>query len=295
MERKPGIRSTSVEERQLGKWNEFPVSVPSGNGATPRVLVFGGTTEGRELATWLGERGGCQVVVSSLTEYGGSLVEDIPNVTSLTGRMLPDDMERLMRDESFACVVDATHPYAAGVSESIAGAAGACGVPLLRVLRESEPEGPWEGVDSPAEAAQLIAQKTGPVMLTTGSKDLPLYVAAVPDFAERLYARILPVASSLAAADELSIPTSHIIAMQGPFSKELNMALIREFGIRTLVTKASGAAGGFWEKVEAAQECGCDLVVIHRPLDEEGLSMDQAKQAIVHYLMSGRMSSRTVL
>ena len=253
---------------------------PETRSTLPRVLVFGGTTEGRELATWLGGRGGCQVYVSSLTEYGGSLVENIPNVTSLTGRMLPGDMERLMRDEPFACVVDATHPYAAGVSESIAGAAEACGVLLLRVLREREPEGPWEGAGSPAEAAQLIARKMGPVMLTTGSKDLPLYVGALPDYAERLYARVLPVASSLAAADELGIPTSHIIAMQGPFSKELNMALIREFGIRTLVTKASGAAGGFWEKVEAARECGCDLVVIHRPRDEEGLSMDQAKQEL---------------
>lgn len=257
----------------------------------PHVLVFGGTTEGRELATWLGGLGSCQVVVSSLTEYGGSLVEGLPNVRSLTGCMLPADMERLMRDEAFACVIDATHPYAAGVSESIASAAAACDVPVVRVLREGEPDGPWEGADSPAEAAQLIARKQGPVLLTTGSKDLPIFAEAVDDYAERLYVRILPVASSLAAAAELGIPASHIIAMQGPFSKELNMALIGEFGIRTLVTKASGAAGGFWEKVDAARECGIGLVVIHRPLDEEGLNMDEAKDAVLRYLdvKKGRM------
>ena len=243
----------------------------------PRVLVFGGTTEGRELAEWLSARGTCAVAVSSLTEYGGSLVEGLPNVESLTGRMLPADMEKLMRSRGFACVVDATHPYAAGVSKSIAAACTASGTPLLRVLREGEPEGPWAGFDSAEEAARHVAALEGPVLLTTGSNDLPVYVGAIPDFAERLYVRILPVAKSLALADELGIPAGHVIAMQGPFSKELNSALMREFGIKTLVTKASGKSGGFWEKVEAAQECGVELVVIHRPVDEDGFDLDRAK------------------
>lgn len=246
----------------------------------PSVLVFGGTSEGRELAEWLGARGACNVVVSSLTEYGGSLVENLPNVESITGRMLPETMEELMGGRAFACVIDATHPYAAGVSASIASAAGACNVPVVRVLREGEPEGPWESAGDAEEAARIVARKAGAVLLTTGSKDLPAYVGAVDDFAERLYVRILPVASSLAAASDLGIPTSHVIAMQGPFSKELNVALIREFAIRTLVTKASGAAGGFWEKVEAAQECGVDLVVIRRPAEEEGLDIDEARRVL---------------
>ncbi len=249
-------------------------------GRKPRVLVFGGTTEGLELARWLGSRGTCDVVVSSLTKYGGSLVEDLPNVESLTGRMLPEDMESLMRERAFTCVVDATHPYATGVTASIARVAGGCGVPVVRVLREGEPEGPWESVDGADAAAHLVAESAGNVLLTTGSNDLPTYVSAMDDYRERLYARILPIASSVAAADELGIPLDHVIAMKGPFSKELNKALIREFDIQTLVTKASGAAGGFWEKIEAAQECGIGLVVIHRPLDEEGFDIDQAKRVL---------------
>ena len=244
------------------------------------MLVFGGTSEGRELAEWLGARGTCAVVVSSLTEYGGSLVEALPNVESLTGRMLPQDMEALMRDRGFACVVDATHPYAAGVSASIAGACAATGTPLMRVLREGEPDGPWVGVGSAAEAAEHVARCTGNVLLTTGSNDLATYVAAMPDFADRLYARVLPVAKSISLAEELGIPTSHVIAMQGPFSKELNVALMREFDIKTVVTKASGKAGGFWEKVEAARECDAELVVIHRPVDEEGMNLEETKREL---------------
>ena len=247
----------------------------------PSALVFGGTTEGREMAEWLSARDSCSVAVSSLTEYGGSLVDGLPNVESLTGRMLPPDMEELMRARAFTCVIDATHPYAAGVSASIATACEATSTPRLRILREGEPDGPWVGVDTVEEAARYVAGREGPVLLTTGSNDLATYVHAIPDFAERLYARILPVEKSLALANELGIPTSHIIAMQGPFSQALNEALIREFDIRTVVTKASGKAGGFWEKVNAARACGTELVVIHRPLDEEGLSIDGAKHVLV--------------
>ena len=82
---------------------------------------------------------------------------------------------------------------------------------------------------------------------------------------------------SIANADSLGIPLDHIIAMKGPFSKELNCAIIRQFDIKVLVTKASGKSGGFWEKVEAASECGAELIVIRRPVEEEGLNIAEAK------------------
>lgn len=246
-----------------------------------RVLVFGGTTEGREIATWLGGRGTCKVVVSSATEYGGSLVEGLPNVESITGRLRQEDMERLMRDGSFACVVDATHPYATDVSASAARAADACGVPLYRVLREDAPEGPWTSVDSPQEAARYVSGRPGNVLLTTGTKDLAAYAEAVEGFSERVYARILPVPQSLETARGLGMRASHVIAEKGPFSKEANCSLIRALGIDIMVTKASGAVGGFWEKAEAARECGIELVVIRRPVAEHGLAVEQLKSELM--------------
>lgn len=245
-----------------------------------RVLVFGGTSEGRQLVGWLAARGGCEVVVSSLTEYGGSLVDGIAHVESRTGAMDAGQMADLMRTGGFACVVDATHPYAVQVSESVAKAAAGCGLPRYRVLREGEPEGPWVGCDSAADAAAYVAARGGNVLLTTGSKDLGTYVNAMPDYRERLYARILPVEASLAVAIELGIPAGHIIAMQGPFSQGMNEALLREADIAVMVTKASGVAGGFWEKVEAARACDVELVVIHRPVREEGLALAQVKEAL---------------
>ena len=69
--------------------------------------------------------------------------------------------------------------------------------------------------------------------------------------------------------------------MQGPFSEELNRALIRQLGTSVLVTKASGRAGGFEEKIRAARACGNTVVVIHRPVrEEDGLDFAQTKRVL---------------
>lgn len=240
------------------------------------VLVFGGTTEGRVLAERLAARAGVQVTACTATDYGACLLEERPNLRVVAHRLDEAAMERLMRARPFVCAVDATHPYAVEVSENAAAAARACGLPLLRVVREGEPEGPWTGASSAADAAATAAAHAGNVLLTTGSNDLPVYVRAMPDFRDRLYVRILPALASLERAVGLGVPGKHIIAMQGPFSYELNCALIRDLDIACMVTKASGRAGGFPEKVRAAQDCGVELVVVHRPVNETGLSLEEA-------------------
>ena len=57
----------------------------------------------------------------------------------------------------------------------------------------------------------------------------------------------------------------NIIAMQGPFTLELNLALMQQFHIHYLVTKDGGSAGGFAEKAQAAAQSGAALVVLRRP------------------------------
>ena len=253
----------------------------SGQNAAPQVLVFGGTLEGRTIVERLAARGTCEVTVCSATEYGGSLLPQDPRVNSIVDRLDEAGMRALMDSKPFVCVIDATHPYAVEVSANIVAAARACNLELLRIVREDDPSGDWISVPNVASAAQRAASMAGNIMLTTGSKDLGTFTAAIPDFAERLYARILPVESSLAHALELGIPVDHIIAMQGPFSTELNVALIHDLQIAVMVTKASGTTGGFPEKVEAARACGIDLIVVHRPIDERGYALDEALVELV--------------
>lgn len=243
------------------------------------VLVFGGTSEGRRIAQWLCERG-ASVTACSATTYGGELLPDDPRIEVLTRPLGHDGMRALIDEHNYACVVDATHPYATRITEHVAEAAAEKDLPYLRLLREGEPEGEWMGAVDTAEAARLANKVEGNILLTTGSKELSVFTDAIDDFETRLYARILPVVSSVEHANELGIPTGHVIAMQGPFSASLNRALIEEFDIACLVTKASGAAGGFWEKVEAARDCGIELIVIHRPTQEDGLSFEEMQEEL---------------
>ena len=229
------------------------------------VLVFAGTTEGRLLVEWLDARGTCDVVACVATDYGVSLLAGGGHVTLLKGPLDDEAKRQLMAEHDFACVVDATHPYATHISRSVARLGSVHGVPVLRVLREDCDEGAWTSVRDAAQAARHLAQTSGNVLLTTGSKDLPTYVAGVPRAAERLYVRVLPTVDALARTQELGVPASHVIAMQGPFSTELNCALVRDLGIEHLVTKRSGVVGGFAQKVEAARRCGISLVVVERP------------------------------
>ena len=240
-----------------------------------KICVFAGTTEGRELVSWLSGQENVQVYACAATEYGGELLESGGNVTVSARRLTEADMDELFAREGFDCVVDATHPYAPVVTENIRAACGRTGLSYLRLLRDSGslPED-CVYVDNTAAAVDWLSRTEGNVLLTTGSKELMAY-SSVPGFSQRVYARVLPVESSIAACREAGVPTGHILAMQGPFSTEMNLAMVQSLQIKVLVTKESGSRGGFAEKAEAAARAGITLLVIGRPNQVEGLSFGE--------------------
>ena len=245
------------------------------------VLLFGGTAEGRLLDEWLVRRGTCDVVYCCTTEYGASLVTKSPRITTLQGPLDADEKRALIEAHDFACIVDATHPYAQHISGSIDELGASCGIDVVRVAREDDSvTATWKSARDANEAARLVAASCGNVLLTTGSKDLHVYVAALPDYTERLYVRVLPSVASLRVVEGLGVPARHVVAMQGPFSERMNKALIEEFHISVLVSKRSGAIGGFEEKVRAAQACGAELVVIERPELRGGIPLEDVKDLL---------------
>ena len=167
--------------------------------------------------------------------------------------------------------VDATHPYAVEVTKSVRRACSEAGVPHRRLLRDRSADTDALVVDSAEAAAELLADREGNILLATGMKELPAFAGISP---ARLYPRVLPTGDSIAACERAGIPHRNVIAMQGPFSRELNEALIRQFHIVYLVTKDGGKAGGFQEKVQAAENTGIELVLIRRP-EETGESFDE--------------------
>lgn len=228
-----------------------------------RVVLFSGTTEGRELSRRLAELG-LEVTVSVATPLGQEEQGSAPGVTVQCGRLLPDEMAALLKGA--ALCIDATHPYAVEATKNIRAAAESAGVGYLRLLRPASPLP--EGClvfGSAGQAAEALAQKEGNLLLATGAKELTQFAAIPP---QRLYPRVLPTLESITACEAAGIPHRNIIAMQGPFSFALNQAMMEQFHIRWLVTKDGGAAGGFDEKAAAAAAAGAQLVVIRRPPEQ---------------------------
>lgn len=241
-----------------------------------KAIVFAGTTEGYALCEFLAENK-VSVYACAATEYGGSLLQENEFLHVSAGRLKTEDMEELFRKENPEIVLDATHPYAAEVTKNIRTACESAGVLYQRILRpEGEKNSEAIYVESTEEAAAFLSGTEGNIFLTTGSKELAKFTG-IPDYKERLFARVLSIPSVIRSCAELGIEGKHLIGMQGPFSAEINEAMLRQFQCSYLVTKDTGLAGGFPEKMEACQRCGVTPVIIGRPLKEEGLSLQDAR------------------
>lgn len=241
-----------------------------------KAIVFAGTTEGYALCEFLAENR-VSVYACAATEYGGSLLQENEFLHVSAGRLKTEDMEELFRKENPEIVLDATHPYAAEVTKNIRTACESAGVLYQRILRpEGEKNSEAIYVESTEEAVAFLSGTEGNIFLTTGSKELAKFTG-IPDYKERLFARVLSIPSVIRSCAELGIEGKHLIGMQGPFSAEINEAMLRQFQCSYLVTKDTGLAGGFPEKMEACQRCGVTPVIIGRPLKEEGLSLQDAR------------------
>ena len=244
-----------------------------------KICIFGGTTEGRKLAEFLSGQP-CDVMVCVATDYGQTLLPEAEHV-SVSARRLPvGEIVSLLTEHRFDLVIDATHPYAQSITKSIARACRETETLRWRLLRSASGVSPEHTyVETVSDAAAFLSETEGNILLTTGSKELAGF-SQLPGFSERVWARVLPLQSSLDACAQAGLPASHIFAMQGPFSEAMNAAMLRTIGAQYLVTKDGGTPGGFEEKESAAKSAGARLVVIGRPPEEEGLSLSKTISAL---------------
>ncbi len=245
-----------------------------------QVIVFAGTTEGRQLSAWLAAAG-VETLCSVATEYGELLVEKQPHLSVHQGRLLPEEMEQLFAEEGKPLVLDVTHPYAVAVSANIKAACEKTGCEYLRLIRPSlmnknacKTAEEIVVVESVEAAVNFLKTTEGSIFVTTGSKELAKFTA-LPDYQNRVYARVLATPEVVTQCTEAGFTGPHLICMQGPFSKELNLAMLRSIGAAWMVTKEAGRAGGFEEKMTAAKEAGVKVVLIGRPREQAGLSIEE--------------------
>ena len=243
----------------------------------PNLLIFAGTTEGRELLEALSRNisgSGLDVYACVATDYGREMLpEGLDHIHIRSGRLAEDEMTALMEEKRFDYAIDTTHPYARLASENIKAACRKAGLKYVRVLR---PSGVTKQMDclffgSHEEVVEYLNGHEGNVLLTIGSKELLKYTK-VQDYRKRIFPRVLPMPDVLESCGVLGFSGKQLILMQGPFTAELNAALIHQVNARFIVSKDSGETGGFLEKYQAAQETGAALLVVGREKEEEGIS-----------------------
>lgn len=230
------------------------------------ILFLAGTSDARELAIKMMEAR-FRLLATVVTETAAKSLQE-SQIETRIGRLSAADMTALIKQEGIRAVVDASHPFAEEASKNALQAANTANVPYIRYEREQEQYHHEKLiiVRDYESAARLAAKKRGVIMLTTGSKTLEIFTKELIGLENtRVIARMLPRIDNMEKCAALGIEQKNIVAMQGPFSKELNKALFKQYNVTLMITKESGKAGAVDEKMEAALECGIDTILIARP------------------------------
>ncbi len=231
------------------------------------ILFLAGTSDARDLAVLL-QQAGHRILATVVTESAAKSLKE-KGIEHLIGRLTAEEMADIVKQNNCDLIVDASHPFAEEASKQAMNASKIANVPYIRFERAKEEHvHPLiTKVESYEAAAKLAKEKRGTIMLTTGSKTLAtftnelLHVEGI-----RLLARMLPNMENMEKCSTLGVAQKDIIAIQGPFSKELNTALYKQYGVSLMITKASGKVGSVDEKISAALELGIEIILIDRPI-----------------------------
>ena len=214
------------------------------------VLIFGGTTEGREIATYC-DKFKIDTILCVATEYGKEVLPEFKTVKVSNKRLGAEEIAKLIKENNISCVIDSTHPYAYDISKNIESALKLLekdDISFFKIKRESM-DVSLEDVlkfSSNFDAVNYLLNTEGNILLTTGSKE----ISAFSELSNRIFPRVLP---------------------------SINEAIIKEFDCKYLVSKLSGRSGGFEEKIEAAKNTGCIPVIIMPKTEITGISVDDCK------------------
>ncbi|MGY1770316.1 cobalt-precorrin-6A reductase [Blastococcus sp. SYSU D00813] len=218
---------------------------------TLRVLVLGGTGEARRLASALVEAG-----ADVLSSLAGRVADPVlpPGRVRVGGFGGVEGLAQALADVDV--VVDATHPFAAGMTANAAAAAAATGTPLLRLQRPGWSAGPgddWRRVASLEEAAEAVRDAAS-VFLSTGRQGLAAFAGLTGAVLVR----------SVDPPEAPLPPRTTVVLARGPFTVEEETALMRRHAVDVVVTKDSGGSMTA-AKLTAARELGIPVVLVARP------------------------------
>ncbi|MBE6497237.1 MAG: precorrin-6A reductase [Methanobrevibacter sp.] len=235
-----------------------------------KIFLLGGTKDSINIIQHIKENYDAYIMTTTTTEYGARLAMEGGSDDTIARPLPKDEIIKILTDEGFDILIDATHPFAAHITQTSAGIARELKIPYIRFERpitnlENIDTSHIHYVNSFDDAGKLIAGKfsQGNVLHFAGANTMADIVKYVP--VERFYPRILKVENSIRKCDELGIDSSHIIPMTGAATLEENIDLIEKYDASVMITKESGEIGGVVEKIEAANQKDIAIIMIQRP------------------------------
>lgn len=242
------------------------------------ILVLGGTAEARELARLLD---GADVRFES--SLAGRVVRPRMPVgeTRVGGFGGVDGLRAHLREQGVQAVVDATHPFAAGITANAAAACAAEGVPLLRLERPGwsghPAAGSWHWVPDHDVAARTAADLGGRPFLTVGRQSLHRFAGPLAE-----HAALVRVVD---APDDALPDAWTVLLSRGPYDVASEQALMEEHGVDVVVTKDSGGRHTV-AKLDVAAALGLPVVVVARPEPPPGLTTSPDVEAALAWSLA---------
>ena len=227
------------------------------------IWVIGGTKDSRDFLEKI-VKSTTDIIVTTATEYGGKLLENLP-VKTLCKKLTYSMMVDFVKENSIDKIVDLSHPYAMEVSQNAIDVSKELQIEYFRFEREEISFLPQKYIefDNIESLVEYLEGVKGNILVTLGSNNIP-HFSKLKNLGN-FYFRILPKWDMVKKCEDIGILPKNIIAMQGPFSKNINKAMIEQYDIKYLVTKQAGDTGGEREKIEAADEMNIEVVFLTRP------------------------------
>ncbi len=256
-----------------------------------RYIVMSGTSDSTKVINYLSQDNSNYIIATTVTDYGAKIAKDAGSTKVIPKALKKKDFVKLIEEEDIDTLIDATHPFADVATKTAIEATKETNINYIRYERASTvlPDTPLiikvdTFKDGALKAKEILVNDDDKLMHLAGVMNLKEIVDIVG--ADKVVPRVLPNNFSISKTLDTGINSKNIVAMQGTFSKEFNMSLMKEYKVNAIITKESGESGGAEEKITAALELELPVILVTRP-KIEGLeklpvvrSIDQLKEVL---------------
>lgn len=203
------------------------------------------------------------IIVTTISEYGKKLLEKY-EINVIVKSMKKEEMQEFIEKNKIKRIFDFSHPYAVNVSKNAIEIAKINYIEYFRFNRKTYNYKECIEFNEIEKLVRFTSTLEGNILNTLGSNSVEKFENLKN--LENIYFRILPTKLSIEKVENIGVLPKKIIGIQGPFTKEFNSFIYKNYSIKYLITKESGDIGGEKEKIETALENKIEVLVLTKPI-----------------------------